>query len=524
MPTSTGDLIARFARVYLQNRPSESTLTTYASRVDSGGITLTQQLNEFHISGDRANGASDELASLFFILFGRAPDYATYVAGMNLLEAGMTLSEIAQLGMGIRGGQLNMSQSNRVFVDTLASQMYDEPQYVLGLTAIKNSLVQQLDLGIISRADLLARAAAYQDTQIKFRENIDTALIVLAAAGREASTAEMELYSDISPMIAMRSVLVSSGELPFGNRPYFAIGVNADDNPQLTISGSVTGALLLNLNTKFSSIAGVTNYVLVYSPDGGVSESIIRYQTSLLSSYKTLDCSGLSTTTLTNLTITLPNGGFEYIGANKPNTIYAGTGDDVVRGGSDADTLFAAAGEDSLTGGAGIDTFVLAPASTYRASAENITEITDFGFGTDKISFNRLFGKITAAAAVTPIQVDAAPTGAQITSLNAMAANGVVLIRNSGDWVDEDGFLTAATAENIATTFEDVVLTDTTTTSKSYAVISYDIVNGADIWLVSNFTGLTAIIESEIRLIGHIHGYEGIDLLTQLQTSGSILV
>jgi len=349
-------------------------------------------------------------------------------------------------------------------------------------------------------------------------------LIVLAAVGREASTAEMELYSDISPMIAMRSVLVSSGELPFGNRPYFAIGVNADDNPQLTISGSVTGALLLNLNTKFSSIAGVTNYVLVYSPDGGVSESIIRYQTSLLSSYKTLDCSGLSTTTLTNLTITLPNGGFEYIGANKPNTIYAGTGDDVVRGGSDADTLFAAAGEDSLTGGAGIDTFVLAPASTYRASAENITEITDFGFGTDKISFNRLFGKITAAAAVTPIQVDAAPTGAQITSLNAMAANGVVLIRNSGDWVDEDGFLTAATAENIATTFEDVVLTDTTTTSKSYAVISYDIVNGADIWLVSNFTGLTAIIESEIRLIGHIHGYEGIDLLTQLQTSGSILV
>jgi len=108
--------------------------------------------------------------------------------------------------------------------------------------------------------------------------------------------------------------------------------------------------------------------------------------------------------------------------------------------------------------------------------------------------------------------------------LNAMAANGVVLIRNSGDWVDEDGFLTAATAENIATTFEDVVLTDTTTTSKSYAVISYDIVNGADIWLVSNFTGLTAIIESEIRLIGHIDGYEGIDLLTQLQTSGSILV
>jgi uncharacterized protein (DUF2342 family) len=108
--------------------------------------------------------------------------------------------------------------------------------------------------------------------------------------------------------------------------------------------------------------------------------------------------------------------------------------------------------------------------------------------------------------------------------LAAIAANGVVLVNNSGTWLDSNGKLAAATAANIASVFTGVTITDATTNSKSYAAISYDILNGADIWLISNFTGLSAVTVGEIQLIGHIDSPANIDLLTYLRTSGTIVV
>jgi hypothetical protein len=213
-----------------------------------------------------------------------------------------------------------------------------------------------------------------------------------------------------------------------------------------------------------------------------------------------------------------------YLAADVPNTIEGGAGNDVLTGGLDKDTFYGTAGADTLTGAGGEDTFVFAPASVYRASTANITTIADFGNGTDKISFNRLFGKTATASNASLIQVDAAPTVAQQAALAAITANGVILVNNSGTWLNASNVLTPATAANIASIFTGVTITDTTTNSKSYVAISYDILNGADVWLISNLTGLAAVVASEIQHIGQIDGFANADLLTQLKASGSVVV
>lgn len=524
MATDTADLITRFSRVYLENRPAEGTVSTLAARVDDQAATLSQLLLEFHQSGDRAQGNADELAKLFFIMFNRPPDYATFAYAMDLLEAGNSLAKLAELAMTVRGGQLNSIQSNQEFVNKLASQMFVDANLVPGLNSLLSVLVAQLTSGAITRGELLAAAAGYDHSQLKYRADIDTSLLVMAAAGREASRAELTQFRGDDPLPVIRELLLGAGELPFGELPFFSVGVTTNGDPSLTVSGSIVGSLDINLLAKTSVLTDsdpISNYKLIYSPDGGISESIIRFRSSLLSNFETLDVSAIATEDLTNIVVTAHNNGLEFKGADATNIVYAGAGDDTLVGGVAADTFYASAGIDTFTGNSGADVFSFAPAATYRANTRTTTSIEDFGNGADKLSLSRLFGKTTAAANVTPIQVDAQLVG--VPALAALVANGVVLVNNSGAWVDGSGNLVRATTSNIAALFNGVTITDATTNSKFYSAITYDISNGADVWLISNFTGLTAVVEAEIQLIGHIDNYATTDLLTQLKTAGAIV-
>jgi hypothetical protein len=527
MATDNSDLIARFSRVYLTARPADGVLATLAARVEDGSITLAQQLLEFHQSADRTQGYADEVATIFFLVLNRPPDLKTFSYAMDFLESGGSLERLAALAMTVRAGQLNTSQTNQQFVDKLAMQMFNQPDLVSGLTALKGVLISNLNSGVLLREQLVTLAAGYQHSQLKYKGDIDTSLIALAAAGREASAAELVLYKDSTPLPVIRNLLTGAGESPSGTLPYFSLGKDANNEPQLNISGAIKGALALNLLGKTSSLqdsALISNYSLVYSPDAGASESIVRFQPSLLSNFKTINISAAESKDLKSIDFIGHNSGLKYLGANVPSTIEGGIGNDLLTGGLDKDTFYGTAGADTLTGAGGEDTFVFAPASVYRASTANITTITDFGNGADKISFNRLFGKTTAAANASLTQVDAAPTGAQQTALAAITANGVILVNNSGTWLNASNVLAPATAANIASIFTGVTITDATTNSKSYVAISYDILNGADIWMISNLTGLTTVTTSEIQLIGHVNGYANTDLLTQLKLSGSIIV
>lgn len=524
MPSATSLLIGRFAKVYLTTRPSEATLATFVSRVDTNTVTLAQQMLEFHQSSDRAQGYADEIATMFFLVLNRPPDLQTFYQAMSLMESGGSLTQLAALAMTVRNGQLNALQTNQQFVDKLATQMFAQPELVSGLSLLKALLVANLNNGSLSRESLIASASQYEHSELKYKGMIDVSLIALAAAGREATAAELSLYKTSGALSVARALFLGAGEIPSGEKlPYFEVGKNQANASKLTISGTVAGDFTMNLLTKISSSVAISNYSLVYSPDAGGSESIVKFSPNLLSNFATIDASGLAKD-IKSFNLIGHDSGVEFIGSLAPNTVTGGAGNDRLQGGADKDIFYATAGVDTLIGKAGEDTFVLAPSGTYRTSSASRTNISDFGDGADKLNLTTLFGKTTASASATPIQVDAAPTGAQQTLLAAITANGVVLVNNSGTWLDSNGKLAAATAANIASVFTGVTITDATTNSKSYAAISYDILNGADVWLISNFTGLSAVTVAEIQLIGHIDSPANVDLLTYLRASGTIVV
>jgi len=63
--------------------------------------------------------------------------------------------------------------------------------------------------------------------------------------------------------------------------------------------------------------------------------------------------------------------------------IWGSTAQDTIVGGTGADTIHATAGGDIYTGGAGVDTFIF---SNVNQATQNLTTITDFVSGTDKLS------------------------------------------------------------------------------------------------------------------------------------------
>lgn len=79
---------------------------------------------------------------------------------------------------------------------------------------------------------------------------------------------------------------------------------------------------------------------------------------------------------------------------------------DVLIGGSNDDTLITGLGSDTLTGGAGKDTFVV-KAAVYGA-AKDITNVTDFVIGTDKLVTGAAVPSALAKVAVADTNLDAA--------------------------------------------------------------------------------------------------------------------
>jgi len=535
---TSAELVARFSRVYFTSQPAAREQSTLVSRIEGGATTLAQSLLDFHRI-DRSVTFADEAATFFFLALNRAPDPVLYKLVMDAFESGATLDGVSAAALRVTGGQLSFALTNQQFIDKLAAQMFTQPNQIAAISTTKEVLTAQLDRGITTREKILTLAVTYQHPQLKYKNDIDTSLIVLAAANREATNAELLVNRESQPLTIIRDFLTAAGEKPSGEFPYFSLGKNSLNGAKLSVSGEISGNFVVDLKAKLSSISDKgSNYQLVYSPDDGSSESIVRFSPNLLSNFATVDLRNLPTQGLTSVSITAHDSGIEVFGANVSNTLEGGGGNDSLTGGIARDTLYGTFGADTLIGGAGEDTFIFAPAATYRSSSSTLTTIRDFGNGADKLNFGRLVGKTTAASNATLVQVDSSISSDQATLLSAVVSNSVILVNNTGSWLprgtgligaggdglDSSGNFKPATAANLVSLFSTAAISDNSSSPKSYIVLSYDVLNGADVWLISNHTNPTAVELSEIKLIGHIDGFSNADLYTQLRASGSIVI
>ena len=535
---TTAELVARFSRIYFTSQPSAREQSTIVSRIDTGASTLAQSLLDIHRI-DRSVTYADEAATFFFLALNRAPDPVLYKLVMDALESGASLDAVSAAALRVTGGQLGFALTNQQFIDKLAAQMFAQPNLITGLSTTKEILIAQLDRGVTTREKILTLAVTYQHAQLKYKNDVDTSLIVMAAANREATSAELLINREGQPLTIIRDFLAAAGEKPSGELPYFSLGKNSLNAAKLSVSGTILGNFVIDLKAKSSSISDKgPNYSLVYSPDDGTSESIVNFKPSLLSNFATLDLRKLPVQGLTSINITAHDNGIEVLGADVSNTLEGGGGNDNLMGGIARDTLYGSFGADTLIGGAGDDTFIFAPAATYTSSTSTLTTIRDFGNGSDKLNFGRLFGKTTTASNATLVQVDSSISSAQESLLSAVVSNSVIIVNNTGSWLPRgtgvigsggDGLNSSkqfipTTAANLASLFSRVEISDTSSGPKSYVALSYDVTNGADVWLISNHTNPRSVELNEIKLIGHIDGFANTDLYTQLRVSGSIVI
>lgn len=557
MPLTPLQIVTRAARVYVDDQPSASELNVLATRVSQGVVSMNQQLIEISRSDNRYLSDSDELARLFFILFGRAPDLPLFSEAMRLMEKnGLSLEAVAEAGLSFGAGRLSsaLRLSDQEFMARLSEQMFEDPEEVLGLSAIVNLYANQLSTGIITRSEMVALAARFDASTTKYARNIDSALFYLAAAGREASAAELAAAQGRPTLALVRDILVSAGEAPTGALPFFSYEAG-----NLIVEGNFTEPLEFNLEKFTSKLGTKANYRTFFTTDGGATENSVEVSASAISGVRNIDASPIATG-LVSFTATSSPLGSQITAPDAPSTLVGGVGTDILKGGALADflssgagndllnggdgndTLVSTQGRDTLTGGGGDDTFTLPLASLGR-TVEVFTTINDFGNGLDLINLAPILGRQGESEAATAIIGNADRNSPGFIDLTSLTNNSIVLVTNTGNWVDSSGVgdatidLTPRTAIDIAELFTERYDSDgdsvkdatrslgfatAPTTGQTYIVFSHDPVNGADIWLVDNFTDILSISSAEVRAIGHLDPYA--DLWVTLTTEGVILI
>ena len=540
-------VITRATLVY-QERPASATdLANLALRVDAGVISMPTALVGLSESATRAAGSSDELARLFFILFGRAPDLNTFQAGMGMLRAGThSLVDLCKIGLGMSSSVLSDSfnYTNSQFVLALANQMLDPTRVALAYADIAD-FTSQLNSGSLTRPQLLARMASYDFGILKYTDKVDPALMYLAGAGREASAAELVASEGLTPLVLAQQVLDKADLLAYGTAPFISFSGDT-----ASVSGATTGDFSINLATKASSLSAKTNYKLFYSVDGGATDSSAQFTTALLAGVVNVDASQMSgppktftaVASASGSSITAPQGSVAtltggagddtLVGGSDKDVIVGGGGDDVLKGNDGDDAMYAGAGTVTMNGGAGKDTFFMPSAKSLRTSGGVVT-IEDFGNGGDVLNLGILNGNIKPAAA--KLLVGASSRASGFVDLTKAVNNSVILVSNTGTWVDTaptgdpEVDLARRTEEEIASLFTSnadgtpVTFATVPLYASTYYVFSYDALNGADLWMVSNLSDLLNVTANEASLVGHLSLSDNGDLWTALQVSGAIV-
>ena len=545
-------ILQQSASVFNQVPPSANDLNALAANVDSGVYSLSQVILQFSTSAQRTSGNTDTLARLFFILFNRPPDLLTYQNCINLLNSGnYSLKDLCFSGLQLSTSVLSnsLSLNNKDFVYRLAGQVFQDPNSILGLKTLLDSLVSQLNAGTTTRSDVLLLAAKYDSTSVIYHNWIEPSLDYLAVTSRPPSQTEIQAALNVPELSLLRQLFATNGSSAYGSFPFLSMNAN-----KLNIYGNFAGTLNLDLSSAMSDLSGVTSFRVFYSQDDGLTESSSFYKNSLLGNITNVDATGLTgqvkgftfNTGSNSMTVTAPNlpstlksmsGNSTLIGGNTNTIFYGGTGYDNLIGGAGNDTFFAGINS-VMQGGLGNDTFTFPSVTTLVANKSNIV-IKDFGYGSDVINLQQVTGNQGSPKPVTPI-VGSSTRGTGFVNTAAAVDNAVFLVYNTGQWVDEGstvnfGFRTKQQVANLFTTpspvsgiTNPVTFAKTPTVGQTYFVFVYDpppnngvsAFTGVEVWMINNLAPLATVEASECTLIGQLTNYG--NLWSAINGSGAI--
>ncbi|WP_295852321.1 M10 family metallopeptidase C-terminal domain-containing protein [uncultured Xylophilus sp.] len=495
----TKSVIANFFQVLTIDQPGDSLLTALSTRVDSGTATLGDALRWLYASPSVAQSPADNLARFFFLLFDRAPDAGLYNLAMQFMRGGASMLDVARIGLSMPG----LALSN----DGLPNSVDFAQAFLVRTKGLGNftqadvlAMATGLDIGQTTRAQLLVDASGTTDLAVASEAMVETSLLYLAGAGREASRWELDQAAGSTTGGRIVTALAAAGLSATGGRP--ALDRNGSD---AKLSGDLASDIVWDMAAGSYKLGGSTAFKVFFTQDCSLTGSVADFAKVMAAGSTSFDARD-----------TVGKGKVTFVGDPvKANSFWApvggssavgGRGDDILRGNDGVDVLEASAGRDTLTGGAGDDRFVLAASSVYQTGTSTTT-ITDFGNGKDTLDFSKLLNK---AVDISKLTANLA-TGNQYL---ALANGGVALVENNGAWVSGTGTATvsrAATASDVAALFGTGKLFASPLQVIKSVVITADTRTSADLWLIVNNTGVTQITDGitgpqEVFHVAHLDG------------------
>ena len=504
----TGALVVlkRFYEVLSLEQPSGPVLEAMAARVDNGTATLGETLKTLYLSPTVQQGPAADAARLFFLVFDRAPDATLFASVMDYLRTGGRMEDVAAVALNIPGLPLSNAGAAE-HADFVEALLLRGVGYVD--SALAAQLTDALELGLTTRAQMLSVVASKPGVVVAPPVRVETSLLYLAAAGLEAKELQLDTAA---PTMDGRIIdaLASAGLSATGG----SLAVSRSGNT-LKLYGDMADSLVLDASSGVYKLGGKSAFKVFYSPDGGLSGSVVDFHKAMVDGITQVDASNLvgkgKLTMLANATqpITLvgPDAGVVATGS-------AG-GADWLMGAGDADTFYITAGGDTVTGGLGDDRFILPVSGVYQAGSAPVT-ITDFGNGKDVLDFSRLLNKSVDISKLVAYLSDD-PRGLAVSN------GSVTLVENNGAWVTGSGTTLAsrhATAADVMALFGGAGTTLfglPTAVSKS-VVITADTRSSADVWLVLNSTDVRQITDGttgpqEIFHVAHLDGSWNVTLV-----------
>lgn len=493
-------------------QPSPTVLQSIALRVDGGSATYGDVLKTLYTSATVAQQSpADELVRMFFLALNRAPDAPLFNAMMDQLRAGKSLAEMAAFMLAAPGFALSDAGFPRheSFVSALLARTLGS-----GFTPdLASTLTGLLNDGVLSRAQMLAVVSGLPGVAVAPQARVETALLYLAGAGREATTQELDLAPTTTDARIIKALTAGGVSATGGALALYREG------DAVQVYSELAADLVWNAATNVYTYGGKSSFKVFYSTDGGLTGALVDFVPEMARGVTELDASAaLGKGKLFYTAGT--SGAAEVMGPLGGLVFTGGKLADVAVGSVGADTFYIAAGADTLTGGAGDDRFVLPASTAYQgAGGAGGMTIADFGNGKDVLDFSRLLNKSVDISGLVAVMADAVPTAA------LRVVNGAIaLVENNGVWVTGTGssmVSRAATAADVVALFGVGKLFGTPTQVTKSVVITADTRNSADVWLVLNNTLVTEINDGitgpqEVFHVAHLEGSWNVSLVGTL--------
>ena len=499
-------VLSRFYEVLSLEQPSSSVLEAMATRVDNGTATLGQALKTLYLSPTVQQGPAADVARLFFLVFDRAPDPALYASVMGYLRSGGRMEDVAAVALAIPGLPLSNAGASE-HADFVQALLLRGVGYVDA--SLASQLTDALSQGLMTRAQMLSVVASKHGVAVAPPVRVETALLYLAAAGQEAKALQLDaagvdLDARIIDALAVAGLSATGGSLALSR-----IGNT------LKLYGDMADNLSLDASSGVYKLGGKTAFKVFYSPDGGLSGSVVDFHKLMVDGVSHIDASSLVgkgkltvlASSMQPISLVGPDAGVVVTGSSG--------GADRLVGSVGADTIYLSAGGDVVTGGAGDDRFVLPLSSVFQAGSAPVT-ITDFGNGKDLLDFSKLLNKSVDISKLVAYLADD-PRGLAVVN------GSVTLVENNGMWVTGSGSSLAsrpATAADVAALFGNAgtsLFIQPTAVSKS-VLITADTRSSADVWLLLNSTDVRNITDGtsgpqEIFHVAHLEGSWNVTLV-----------